>query len=103
MRLKAKTSLSSDWIAYSSFDVDVPALMNELITKLRSKCLFVHKMHDLVKAIMSKLQFLSNQLENKIFIHMQTLKEVKLSATHVCRFSSMIGACAVSFQDDLKI
>ena len=35
--------------------------------------------------------FFSNQLEKKILIHMQTLKEVKPSATHFCRYSFMLG------------
>lgn len=65
--------------------------MNELNIKLQGKGLFVHEMHNLVKAFMRKVQFLSNQLENKILTHMQTLKEVKPSATHLYRYSSMLG------------
>lgn len=80
-----------DWIADLAFAVDVTTLMNELNTKLQGKDLFVHEMHSLVKAFMRKLQFLSNQLENKVLTHMQTLKEVKPSATHLCRYSSMLG------------
>lgn len=80
-----------DWIADLAFAVHVTALMNELNTKLQGKGLFVHEMHNLVKAFMRKLQFLSNQIENKILTHMHTLKEVKPSACHLCRHSSMLG------------
>ena len=79
-----------DWIADLALAVDATAQMKELNTKLQAKNLFVHEMHNLVKAFMRKLQFLSNQLKNKILTHMQTLKEVKPSATHLCRYSSML-------------
>ena len=65
--------------------------MNKLNPKLQGKDLFVHEIDNLVKAFMRKLQFFSNQLENKILTHMQTLKEVKSSATHLCRYLSMLG------------
>ena len=45
-----------------AFAVNVTALMTALNTKLQGKGLFVHKMHNLVKAFMTKLQFLSRQL-----------------------------------------
>ena len=80
-----------DWIVDLAFAVDVAALMNELNTKPQDNGLFVHEMHNLVKAFMRKLQFLSNQLDNKVLTHMQTLKEVKPSATHLCRYSSTLG------------
>lgn len=38
------------------FAIDVTALFNELNTKLQDKRLFVHEMHHLVKAFVSKLQ-----------------------------------------------
>ena len=80
-----------DGIANLAFAVNVTALMNELNTILQGKGFFVHQMHNLIKAFMRKLQFLSNQLENKIPTHIQTLKEVKPSATHLCNYSSMLG------------
>ena len=80
-----------DWIADLALAVNATAQINELNTKLQAKNRFVHKMHSLVKAFMRKLQFLSNQLKNKILTHMQTLKEVKPSATYLCRYSSMLG------------
>ena len=76
--------------------------MNELNTKLQGKDLFVHEMHNLVKAFMGKLQFLSNQLKNKIFTHMQTLKEVKPSATHLYRYSSMLEKLHSEFSRRFK-
>lgn len=57
-RRKAKTSQSSQmktgWQIL--FAIDVTALFNELNNKLQDKRLFVHEMHSLVKAFMSKLQ-----------------------------------------------
>uniref|UniRef100_A0A674NJF1 HAT C-terminal dimerisation domain-containing protein n=1 Tax=Takifugu rubripes TaxID=31033 RepID=A0A674NJF1_TAKRU len=79
-----------DWMADLAFAVDVTALMNELNAKLQGKGLFVHEMHNLVKAFMRKLQFLSSQLESDTLIHMQTLKEVAPSADRLCRYSSML-------------
>lgn len=58
VRLKAKNipELSDvDWNADLAFAVDVTALMNELNTKLQGKDLFVHEMHNLVKAFIRKL------------------------------------------------
>ncbi|XP_033977991.1 general transcription factor II-I repeat domain-containing protein 2B-like [Trematomus bernacchii] len=81
-----------DWMADFAFAVDVTALMNELNTKLQGKGLFVHEMHSLVKAFMTKMQFLSSQLESNTLTHMQTLKEVTPSADHLRRYSSMLGA-----------
>ena len=80
-----------DWIADLALAVDATAQMDELNTKLQAKNLFVYKMHSLVKVVMRKLQFLSNQLKNKILTHTQTLKQVKPSATYLCRYSSMLG------------
>ena len=64
-----------DWIADLAFAIDVTVLMNNLNTKLQGKGRFVHETRNLVKVFMRKLYFLSNQLENKIFTHMQTLKK----------------------------
>ena len=54
---------------------------------------------------MKNLQFFSNQLESKIHTHMQTLKEVKSSATHLCRCTPMLGDLYSEFSrrfEDLK-
>lgn len=63
----------ADWMADLAFAVDVTALMNELNTKLQGKGLFAHEIYTLVKAFMTKLQFLSSQLEGNILTHMPTL------------------------------
>ncbi|XP_060764588.1 general transcription factor II-I repeat domain-containing protein 2B-like [Neoarius graeffei] len=81
-----------DWMADFAFAVDVTALMTALNTKLQGKGLFVHEMHSLVKAFMTKSQFLSRQLESNDITHMQTLKEVTPSADHLRRYSTMLGA-----------
>ncbi|XP_071063277.1 general transcription factor II-I repeat domain-containing protein 2B-like [Pseudochaenichthys georgianus] len=91
-----------DWIADFAFAVDVTALMNELNTKLQGKGLFVHEMHSLVKAFMTKMQFLSSQLESNTLTHMQTLKEVTPSADHLRRYSSMLGALHGEFSRRFK-
>ncbi|XP_034001037.1 general transcription factor II-I repeat domain-containing protein 2B-like, partial [Trematomus bernacchii] len=94
-----------DWMADFAFAVDVTALMNELNTKLQGKGLFVHEMHSLVKAFMTKMQFLSSQLESNNLTHMQTLKEVTPSADHLRRYSSMLGALHGEFSrrfEDLR-
>ncbi|XP_028275741.1 general transcription factor II-I repeat domain-containing protein 2B-like [Parambassis ranga] len=94
-----------NWMADFAFAVDVTALMNELNTKLQGKGLFVHQMHSLVKAFMTKLQFLSRQLESNTLTHMQTLKEVTPSADHLRRYSSMLGALHGEFSrrfEDLR-
>lgn len=94
-----------DWMADLAFAVDVTALMNELNTKLQGKGLFVHEMHSLVKAFMTKMQFLSSQLESNTLTHMQTLKEVTPSADHLRRYSSMLGALHGEFSrrfEDLR-
>ncbi|XP_039623539.1 general transcription factor II-I repeat domain-containing protein 2A-like [Polypterus senegalus] len=80
------------WIADLAFAIDVTALMNELNTKLQGKSLFAHEMYSLVTAFMRNLKFLSSQLEGNILTHMPTLKEVKLSADHLHKYSSMLGA-----------
>ncbi|XP_034548006.1 general transcription factor II-I repeat domain-containing protein 2B-like [Notolabrus celidotus] len=94
-----------DWMADFAFSVDVTALMNELNTKLQGKGLFVHEMHSLVKAFMTKIQFLSSQLESNTLTHMQTLKEVTPPADHFRRYSSMLGALHGEFSrrfEDLR-
>ncbi|XP_028253675.1 general transcription factor II-I repeat domain-containing protein 2 [Parambassis ranga] len=94
-----------NWMADFAFAVDVTALMNELNTKLQGKGLFVHQMHSLVKAFMTKLQLLSRQLESNTLTHMQTLKEVTPSADHLRRYSSMLGALHGEFSrrfEDLR-
>ncbi|KAJ8402293.1 hypothetical protein AAFF_G00371580 [Aldrovandia affinis] len=74
------------WMADLAFAVDVTALMTALNTKLQDKGLFVHEMHDLVKAFMMKLQFLSRQLESNNLTHMRTLKEVTPSEDNLRRY-----------------
>lgn len=49
-------------------------------------------MYSLVKAFMKILQFLSSKLESNILTHMPTLREVTLSAHHLHRYSSKLGA-----------
>ena len=49
-------------------------------------------MHDLVKAFMTKLQFLSRQLESNNLTHMQTLKEATQSDDNLRRYSFMLEA-----------
>nr|XP_033932408.1 general transcription factor II-I repeat domain-containing protein 2B-like [Pseudochaenichthys georgianus] len=80
---KGKDFSGEDWMADFAFAVDVTALMNELNTKLQGKGLSVHERHSLVKAFMTKMQFLSSQLESNTLTHMQTLKEVTPSADHL--------------------
>ena len=81
--------------------------MTELNTKLQGKGLFVHEMHNLVKAFMTKLQFLSRQLERNNLTHMQTLKEATPSDDNLHRYSSMLEALHVEysrrFQDFRKM
>ena len=92
-----------DWMADFAFAVDVTALMNDLNTKLQGKGLFVHEMNSLVKAFMTKTQFLSSQLEKNT--HMQTLKEAAPSADHLRRYSSMLQALHGEFSrrfEDLR-
>ncbi|XP_071059413.1 general transcription factor II-I repeat domain-containing protein 2B-like [Pseudochaenichthys georgianus] len=91
-----------DWMADFAFAVDVTALMNELNSKVQGKGLFVHEMHSLVKAFMTKMQFLSSQLESNTLTHMQTLKEVTPSADHLRRYSSMLGALHGEFSRRFK-
>ena len=95
------------WIADFAFAVDVTALMTELNTKLQGKGLFVHEMHNLVKAFMTKLQFLSRQLERNNLTHMQTLKEATPSDDNLHKYSSMLEALHVEysrrFQDFRKM
>ena len=76
--------------------------MNEPNTKLQGKDLFVYEMHNLVTAFMRKLQFLSNQLENQFLTRIQTLKEVKPSANHLCRYSFMLGSLHSEFSRRFK-
>lgn len=83
------------WKADLAFTVDVTALMDELNTKLQG--LSVHETHNLVKAFMRTF-FFSIQLQNNTLTHMQTLKEVKSSASHLCRY-----LCYESFRGDLTI
>ena len=93
------------WMADFAFAVDVTGLMTALNTKLQGKGLFVHEMHNLVKAFMTKLQFLSRQLESNNLTHMQTLKEVTPSDDNLRRYSSMLGALHGEFSrrfEDLR-
>ena len=71
-----------------AFAVDVTVLN----TKLQVKGLFVHEMHNLVKAFMTKLQFLSRQQESNYLTHMQTLKELFPSDDNLRRYSSTLRA-----------
>ena len=66
------------WMADLAFAIDEIALMTALNTKLQGKGLFVHDMHDLLKAFMTKLQFLSMELESNNLTHMQALKELTI-------------------------
>lgn len=94
-----------DWMSDFAFAVDVTALMTTLNTQLQGKGLFVHEMHKLVKASMTKLQFLTRQLESNNLTHMQTLKEVTPSANHIRRYSSMLRALHGEFSrrfEDLR-
>ncbi|XP_031696788.1 general transcription factor II-I repeat domain-containing protein 2B-like [Anarrhichthys ocellatus] len=52
-----------NWMTGFAFAVNVTALMNDLNTKLQGKGLFAHHMYSLVKAFMTKLQFLSSQMQ----------------------------------------
>ncbi|XP_035242994.1 general transcription factor II-I repeat domain-containing protein 2B-like [Anguilla anguilla] len=90
------------WMADFAFAVDVTALMTALNTKLQGKGLFIHEMHNLVKAFMTKLQFLSRQLESNNLTHMQTLKEVTPSDDNLRRYSSMLGALHDEFSRRFK-
>ena len=96
-----------DWMADLTFAVDVTAMMNELNTQLQGKGLFAHEMHSHVKAFMTKLQLISRQLGSNNLEHMKTLKEVKPSADHRHRYSSMLGALhdefSRRFQDFKKV
>ena len=86
------------WLADFAFAVDVTALMNDLNTELQGKGLFVHEMHTHVKAFMSKLQFLSSQLDSNYLTHFKTLKETPPSAAHLRRYSSMLNALHGEFE-----
>ena len=74
-----------------TFAVDVSAMMNKRNTQLQGKSLFAHEMHSHVKAFMTKLQLISRQLGSNNLEHMKTLQEVKPSADHRHRYSSMLG------------
>ncbi|XP_034452049.1 general transcription factor II-I repeat domain-containing protein 2A-like [Hippoglossus hippoglossus] len=91
----------ADWMADLAFAVDVTALMNELNTKLQGKGLFAHEMYSLVKAFMTKLQFLSSQLEGYILNHMPTLKEATPSVDHLRRVTA--GVLFFSQRGELSI
>ncbi|XP_071058777.1 general transcription factor II-I repeat domain-containing protein 2B-like [Pseudochaenichthys georgianus] len=96
-----------DWMADLTFAVDVTAMMNALNTQLQGKGLFAHEMQSHVKAFMTTLQLISRQLGSNNLEHMKTLKEVKPSADHRHRYSSMLGALhdefSRRFQDFKKV
>ena len=64
-------------------------------------------MHSHVKAFMTKLQLITRQLGSNNLEHMKTLQEVKPSADHRHRYSSMLGVLhdefSRRFQDFKKV
>lgn len=86
-----------DWVADLGFSVDVTSLMNQLNVKLQSRGLFVHEMYSAVKAFMTKLQFLSNQVKDNNLTHLPTLKEAKRSDDHLHKYSTMLEALHAEF------
>ncbi|XP_077968860.1 general transcription factor II-I repeat domain-containing protein 2A-like [Styela clava] len=85
------------WLSDFAFVVDVTALLNELNCKLQSKKLFVHNMHSLVKSFITKLQFLSRQLQNNNLAHFPTLNTATTSANDFQKYSTMLDALHAEF------
>nr|XP_039258495.1 general transcription factor II-I repeat domain-containing protein 2A-like [Styela clava] len=85
------------WLSDFDFVVDVTALLNELNYKLQSKKLFVHNMHSLVKSFITKLQFLSRQLQNNNLAHFPTLNTATTSANDFQKYSTMLDALHAEF------
>ncbi|XP_068603631.1 general transcription factor II-I repeat domain-containing protein 2B-like [Brachionichthys hirsutus] len=92
----------ADWMADLAFAVDVTALVDGLHAKLKRRDAFVHEMHALVKAFVSELQLLSDQLKSDRLAQMPALTDAAPSASRLRRFSSMLDTLRGEFSSRLE-